>query len=125
MAIGFMSLLTTSWLMRLPHRAVYLLSTGLILAADSCAEIAGVMGHELAHVTQKHGQKARKYHGCSDGGEIVLGDGAGQQTASAIWAFFQNTTFSREDETEADLVGLQITKEGGYDPDWRTFFRSS
>ena len=93
------------------------LSTGLILAADSCAEIAGVMGHELAHVTQKHGvKKLESTIAVQTAGEIVLGDGAGQQTASAIWAFFQNTTFSREDETEADLVGLQITKEGGYDP---------
>ena len=75
------------------------------------------MGHELAHVTQKHGvKKLESTIAVQTAGEIVLGDGAGQQTASAIWAFFQNTTFSREDETEADLVGLQITKEGGYDP---------
>ena len=47
---------------------------------------------------------------------VLLGEGSGSQTAQAVWAFFQNTTFSREDETEADEVGLQISKEAGYDP---------
>ena len=93
------------------------ISSGLILAADNCAEIAGVMGHELAHVTERHSvKKLESAMAVQTASGVLLGEGSGSQTAQAVWAFFQNTTFSREDETEADEVGLQISKEAGYDP---------
>lgn len=93
------------------------ISTGLILNASSCAEIAGVMGHELAHVTERHGVEA--VEGAIAAGlltDIFLGEGLAADAAATIWSVLQGTTFSREKEAEADEVGLQITYNGGYNP---------
>ena len=93
------------------------ISTGLILSADNCAEIAGVMGHELAHVTERHGgKKLERAMAVEAAGGVLFGEGAGQESAQMIWGFLQNTSFSRDDESEADEVGLQISKAAGYDP---------
>ncbi|MGB0647829.1 MAG: M48 family metalloprotease, partial [Bradymonadia bacterium] len=74
------------------------ISSGLILAADNCAEIAGVMGHELAHVTERHSiKKLESAMAVQTASGVILGEGSGSQTAQAVWGFFQNTTFSRED----------------------------
>ena len=93
------------------------ISSGLILSADNCAELAGVMGHELAHVTERHGVKKLESAMAAElAGGVLFGEGAGKENTQIIWGFLQNTTFSREDESEADEVGLQIAKRGGYDP---------
>ena len=93
------------------------ISTGLILSADNCAEIAGVMGHELAHVTERHGvKKLESSMAVEAAGGVLFGEGGGKESAQMIWGFLQNTSFSREDESEADEVGLQISKSAGYDP---------
>lgn len=93
------------------------ISTGLILSSDNCAELAGVMGHELAHVTERHGvQQLESAMAVEAAGGILFGEGAGKKNAQLVWGFLQNTTFSREDESEADEVGLQIAKRAGYDP---------
>ena len=93
------------------------LSTGLILGARDCAEIVGVMGHELAHVTQRHGAKSiEKAFAVQTIIGFFLEDGLGADAALLIFQFLQNTKFSRTDETEADAVGLQISHGAGYDP---------
>lgn len=93
------------------------ISSGLILSADNCAELAGVMGHELAHVTQRHSvKKLESAMAVQTASGVLLGEGESSQTAQAVWNFFQNTSFSRKDESEADEVGLQISKKAGYDP---------
>ncbi len=93
------------------------ISTGLILAATSCAEIAGVMGHELAHVTQKHGVK--RVEGAFAAEQIAgffLEDGLAKDAAVTVWQVLQSTKFSRDDEAESDSVGLRISHDAGYDP---------
>lgn len=99
-----------------PGGYVYI-ATGLILSADSCAEVAGVMGHELAHVTERHGAKAIEaaFIGEALAG-MFLDEGLTRDATLTIWSFLQATTFSREDEREADAVGLQIAFQAGYDP---------
>jgi len=94
------------------------LSTGLILESDTCAEVAGVMGHELAHVTQRHGVKALEAAlGISLLADIVFGEGSIASTAAqTVWAAVQNTQFSQDDESEADEVGLQIAHAADYNP---------
>ncbi|MCB9731092.1 MAG: M48 family metalloprotease [Deltaproteobacteria bacterium] len=93
------------------------ISTGLILQAANCGEIAGVMGHELAHVTQRHGVKAIEgAYAVSIISGWFLGDGLASDAAQTIYAFLSNTQFSQEHEAEADAVGYQIAFNGGYNP---------
>ncbi|MEZ4464050.1 MAG: M48 family metalloprotease [bacterium] len=94
------------------------ISTGLLLSAESCAEIAGVMGHELAHVTQKHGVKAiEQAMAAQQLADMILGQGTlSGQAALTILNILQSTKFSRDDEAEADGVGLQIAAGAAYNP---------
>ena len=94
------------------------IATGLILQAQSCAEIAGVMGHELAHVTQKHGVKSLETAMAAQAlSDMLLGEGSiSSQAAQAVLGVLQSTKFSRDDESESDEVGLQISAKSGYNP---------
>ncbi len=93
------------------------LSTGLILQSADCAELAGVMGHELAHVTQRHSVKAiEKAFAAEQLAGFFLDEGLARDGALLIFQVVQNTKFSRDDEAEADAVGLQIAHDAGYTP---------
>ncbi len=93
------------------------LSTGLILQASSCAELAGVMGHELAHVTERHSVKSIEDQLAVAGLlDLFLGDSNSVEVVSTIYGFFSATTFSQEHETEADVVGVQVSHDAGYNP---------
>ncbi len=93
------------------------ISTGLILAAKSCAEIAGVMGHELAHVTERHGVKrVEGAYATEQLAGFFLDEGLAKDAAITIYGLLSATKFSRDDESEADSVGLRISYAAGYDP---------
>jgi predicted Zn-dependent protease len=99
-----------------PGGYVYL-TTGLISSASSCAEIAGVIGHELAHVTEKHSvQQIERAFAAETLASFFLQEGLAQDAALTLFSFLQATTFSREHETQADEVGLQIAHDAGYNP---------
>ncbi|MCB9551924.1 MAG: M48 family metalloprotease [Myxococcales bacterium] len=100
-----------------PGGYVYI-STGLIKQASDCAEIAGVMGHELAHVTERHSaRQLEKAFAVQLASDFFLDDGLTKTAAETIFQFLQATTFSRDHEREADDVGLVISHDAGYDPD--------
>ena len=104
---------------------------GMIEAARSEGEMAGVMAHEISHVALRHGTaqatKGQKY-GLLAGiagiaGTILGGPGVGQ-LAQAPFAVYL-LKFSREYETEADVLGAQIMAGAGYDPrDLANMFRT-
>lgn len=99
-----------------PGGFVYIVS-GLILEANNCAEVAGVVGHELAHVTQRHSAKLiAKNAGLIGLSDIVLKEGITKDVAQGLYVFLQNTHFSRKDETEADKIGAEIMYKSGYNP---------
>ena len=104
------------------------LNTGTILAASSMDELASVVAHEVAHVSQRHYENSadekRKAMLMQIGGMLAAiaastadGDAAaavmmGSQTA----AMNSSMAFSRNNEREADRVGMQIMTQAGYDP---------
>ncbi len=102
----------------IPGGHVYV-HTGLIAQADKVNMLAGVMAHEIAHVTQRHiAKKISQAQGISVIGTILLGQNPGllQQIAAQIIAGGAMARFSRGDEKEADHAGLQFMTAAGYDP---------
>jgi hypothetical protein len=98
---------------------------GMIEAAKSEGEVAGVMAHEIAHVALRHGTaqatKGQKFQIGAVAGQI-LGAIVGGTTGSVIaqgsqfglGAYFLK--YGREYERQADLLGAQIMARSGYDP---------
>lgn len=110
-----------------PGGYVYVFS-GLIMQLDNESELAGVMAHELAHVTQRH-VAARLERGqfVSVGSLLLAVAGialGGPGGAAAIGAMGAGQAamlnYSRADETEADLIGLQYLVAAGYPPSGMT-----
>ena len=100
---------------------------GMIEAAHSEGEMAGVMAHEISHVALRHGtaqatksQSAGIQLGAIGGailGAIIGGDAGdivAQGTQLGLGTYLLK--FSREFETQADLLGAQILARAGYDP---------
>jgi Zn-dependent protease with chaperone function len=98
---------------------------GMMEAAATEGEVAGVMAHELAHVLLRHGTaNATKAQGFQIGalaGAIagaVVGGGLGQVISQGSQIGFGTwlMKYSREYEKQADLLGAQIMARAGYDP---------
>ena len=98
---------------------------GMIEAAKTEGEVAGVMAHELSHVVLRHGtaqaSKATKYEVGQVAGAVlgaIIGGGWGQVisqgTQFGLGAAFMR--FSREFERQADIEGSHIMARAGYDP---------
>lgn len=99
----------------------FFVNKGLILAADTEAELAGVMAHEIAHVAARHGTEQVSKGQLLQFGSIpliFLGGGVGV-LARSVASFALPLTFlkfSRGAETEADMLGAQYAWASGYDP---------
>jgi len=101
------------------------LNRGMIEAAKSEGEVAGVMGHEISHVALRHGTaqatKGQKFQLGAILGQVagaVVGGAAGaviaQGSQFGLGTYFLR--YSREYESQADLLGAQILARAGYDP---------
>jgi len=83
-------------------------------------EVAMIMGHEMAHALREHAreQMGKRFatRGAIEIGSALLGLGNGGRLLADMGGQLLNMSFGRADETEADLVGLELAARGGYDP---------
>ncbi|MES0874478.1 M48 family metalloprotease [Sinimarinibacterium thermocellulolyticum] len=109
-------------------------NTGLLIAADTESEVAGVMGHELAHVTQRHlartaadtevaniatwlGVIAAIIAGSADP-DVVMG----ALSLGQAMSYQRQVSYTRAHEHEADRIGIQTMAKAGYDPNGMASF---
>ncbi|HVZ22085.1 MAG TPA: M48 family metallopeptidase, partial [Vicinamibacterales bacterium] len=101
------------------------LNRGMIEAAKSEGEVAGVMAHEMSHVALRHGTaqqtKAQKFAIGEIAGQVlgaIVGGTAGsiiaQGSQFGLGTYFLK--FSREYESQADQLGAEVMARAGYDP---------
>ena len=99
---------------------------GLIEAADSECELAGVLGHEIGHVVGKHSaRQLTQQYGLSILASLALGEDPGMvaQLTAQILSTGAITSYSRSMESEADAYGVQELWDAGIDPQGlATFF---
>jgi predicted Zn-dependent protease len=106
--------------MALPGGFFYV-NSGLILAADEEAEVAGVMAHEIAHVAACHAAREQTRASLLQMASIpfiFVGGGIGYAgyEAAGIGGMFGILKFSRGFEAEADYLGIEYMYRAGYDP---------
>jgi beta-barrel assembly-enhancing protease len=99
----------------------FYVNSGMILATDNEAELAGVMAHEIAHVAARHATKnatkAQIWNLASIPLVFVGGPvGYALRQASGLLVPMGFLKFSRDAEREADLLGLEYDYMAGYDP---------
>jgi predicted Zn-dependent protease len=104
--------------MALPGGYVYV-TRGLVALAGSEAELAGVLAHEIGHVTARHSSQrvSRQVLGDLVAGVVgaVIGvPGVGELAQLGSGAYLQS--YSRDQESEADSIGIRYLGGAGYDP---------
>ncbi|MGQ0503172.1 MAG: M48 family metalloprotease [Panacagrimonas sp.] len=104
-------------------------NAGIVTASSSESELAGVMGHELAHVTQRHIARAAADTGgiasVATWAAVLAAIIAGSANPDVILAalsigqsvsYQRQVNFTRANEQEADRIGIRTLSEAGYDP---------
>jgi hypothetical protein len=95
--------------------------TGLIMRSSSTDEIAAVVGHEIAHYTRLHSlenlRALRKKMTTGSVFDVILTAATGVASPiGQMTAILSALSFNREQETEADLLGVRLVFNAGYDP---------
>ena len=95
---------------------------GLLGLVKTESELAGVLGHEITHVTAKHTVRAIQKNALVSltaqevGGSAGLSDSVISKLAGAAYKTVISNAFDRDDEIEADRVGIGLANTAGYSP---------
>lgn len=110
----------------LPGGYIYV-TRRLVGLAENEAELAGVLGHEIGHVTARH--SAERYGGSllANVAGVASAVFLGQQAAQAVGAISNValSSYSRSQELEADKLGVRYLRENGYDATGMASFLST
>jgi len=83
-------------------------------------EVAMIMGHEMAHALREHARermgKTAATRGAIEIGAAIFGLGSGGRMVADLGGQLLTLRFGREDESEADLIGIDLSARAGYDP---------
>lgn len=102
----------------LPGGYIYI-TRGMLVHMNSESELAAVLGHEIAHVTEKHAQKSMTQSQLMKGVSLVAAIATGTTGVYELSDMFGGVLlkgYSRSFELEADRVGAQYMAKAGYDP---------
>jgi len=102
----------------LPGGYVYV-TRGLIALANSEAELAGVLAHEIGHVTAHHTARRQGQATIANLGGLILGAVAGNSAVQQLAKVGSNlylAGYSRQQESQADALGVRYLTRTGYDP---------
>lgn len=111
----------------LPGGYLYL-TRGLLALANDEAEIAAVISHEMAHVIANHGiQRQKQQDAALIAGQVVSEILSGNLSTSSVLARnkLRLAAFSRQQELQADEIGIRMLAQAGYDPDASVRFLKS
>lgn len=101
----------------LPPRDLFI-TRGLLALANDASEVAAVMAHEIAHLTEQHAvrreEEEKRAAVISQAATVIQN----KQKGDEIQATARRTiaTFSRQQELDADQIGIKVTAKAGFDP---------
>lgn len=113
------------------HLYVY---TGLLIAAENEAEVAGVMAHEVGHVVARHSANQMAQAMVAQVGVSAVQNALSDESGSSDWVSMAAGVlgnvaaqgyllkYGRDDETEADALSVKYTIKAGYDPEGMATF---
>lgn len=105
-----------------PGAGKIFVNEGLIAKCDTEAQVAAVLAHEMAHIIEKHPRRGQQTKVAAVVGLTVLEALAPQATTGvagtgvALGTMAAVNGFSRSQESEADMIGMDILAAAGYDP---------
>jgi predicted Zn-dependent protease len=103
----------------LPGGYVYV-TRGLLALANDTSEIANVLAHEMAHITQRHAiQREQQASSVAVMSQVVTDAIRDPETGQAALALTKGrlAQFSRQQELDADVIGIRTAAKAGYDPE--------